>query len=170
MVWCHQATGHDLSQCRSRSMSPYGVTCLQYININMIKQDKSVCNLFSCMIYQFAKFTNIIYIYSIYSGFCNYISGVSYTIPITQSVNNILQHWLRAGQIDWACRTVEHIYRCNVSTQIWHVDQNIRYLKWMPLAQPKNRTCRMVDIMELHYQNRKCQDYVYEKWEYWSTM
>ena len=26
MVWCRQATNHYLSQCLSRSLSPYGVT------------------------------------------------------------------------------------------------------------------------------------------------
>ena len=31
MVWCHQATGHYLSQCWPRSLSPYGVTRPQWV-------------------------------------------------------------------------------------------------------------------------------------------
>ena len=33
MAWCHQATSHNLSQCWPRSMSPYGVTRPQWVNI-----------------------------------------------------------------------------------------------------------------------------------------
>ena len=32
MAWCHQATSHYLSQCWSRSLSPYGVTRPQWVN------------------------------------------------------------------------------------------------------------------------------------------
>ena len=32
MAWCHQATSHYLSQCRPRSLSPYGVTRPQWVN------------------------------------------------------------------------------------------------------------------------------------------
>ena len=32
MAWCRQATSHYLSQCWSRSMSPYGVTRPQWVN------------------------------------------------------------------------------------------------------------------------------------------
>ena len=32
MVWCRQATSHYLSQCWPRSMSPHGVTRLQWVN------------------------------------------------------------------------------------------------------------------------------------------
>ena len=31
MAWCRQATSHYLSQCRPRSLSPYGVTRLQLV-------------------------------------------------------------------------------------------------------------------------------------------
>ena len=33
MAWCHQATSHYLSQCWLRSMSPYGITRPQWVNI-----------------------------------------------------------------------------------------------------------------------------------------
>ena len=33
MAWCRQATSHYLSQCWPRSMSPYGVTRPQWVNI-----------------------------------------------------------------------------------------------------------------------------------------
>ena len=32
MAWCRQATSHYLSQCWPRSLSPYGVTRLQWVN------------------------------------------------------------------------------------------------------------------------------------------
>ena len=32
MAWCHQATSHYLSQCWPRSLLPYGVTRLQWVN------------------------------------------------------------------------------------------------------------------------------------------
>ena len=32
MAWCPQATSHYLNQCWPRSMSPYGVTRLQWVN------------------------------------------------------------------------------------------------------------------------------------------
>ena len=32
MAWCHQAASHYLSQCWSRSLSPYGVTKPQWVN------------------------------------------------------------------------------------------------------------------------------------------
>ena len=34
MAWCCQATSHYLSQCWSRSMSPYGVNRLECVNTN----------------------------------------------------------------------------------------------------------------------------------------
>ena len=36
MAWCRQAASHYLSQCWPRSMSPYGVTRSQWVNVNMI--------------------------------------------------------------------------------------------------------------------------------------
>ena len=33
MAWCRQATSHYLSQCWPRSLSPYGVTRLQWVKI-----------------------------------------------------------------------------------------------------------------------------------------
>ena len=33
MAWCRQATSHYLSQCWPRSMSPYGVTRPQWVNL-----------------------------------------------------------------------------------------------------------------------------------------
>ena len=32
MVWCHQTTSHYLSQCWPRSISPYGIIRLQWVN------------------------------------------------------------------------------------------------------------------------------------------
>ena len=32
MVWCHQATSHNLSQCRPRFMSSYSITKPQWVN------------------------------------------------------------------------------------------------------------------------------------------
>ena len=37
MAWCHQATSHYLSQCWSRSLSPYGVTRSQSETIRILK-------------------------------------------------------------------------------------------------------------------------------------
>ena len=36
MVWCRQATNHYLSQCWPRSVSPYGITRPQWVNITTI--------------------------------------------------------------------------------------------------------------------------------------
>ena len=33
MAWCHQSTSHYLSQCWPRSLSPYGVTRPQWVNL-----------------------------------------------------------------------------------------------------------------------------------------
>ena len=33
MAWCRQATSHNLSQCWPRSLSPYGVTRPQWVNV-----------------------------------------------------------------------------------------------------------------------------------------
>ena len=33
MAWCRQATSHYLSQCWSRSMSPYGITRPQWVKV-----------------------------------------------------------------------------------------------------------------------------------------
>ena len=33
MAWCHQATSHYLNQCWPRSMSPYGITRPQWVNV-----------------------------------------------------------------------------------------------------------------------------------------
>ena len=35
MAWCRQATSHYLSQCCPRSLSPYGVTRPQWVNLTM---------------------------------------------------------------------------------------------------------------------------------------
>ena len=35
MAWCRQATSHYLSQCWPRSMSPYGVTWLQWVKLKL---------------------------------------------------------------------------------------------------------------------------------------
>ena len=40
MAWCRQATGHYLSQCWPRSMSPYGVTRPQWVQWNLDNQTK----------------------------------------------------------------------------------------------------------------------------------
>ena len=37
MAWCRQATSHYLSQCWPRSLSPYGVTRLQWVNLAIFK-------------------------------------------------------------------------------------------------------------------------------------
>ena len=42
MAWCHQATSYYLSQCWPRSLSPYGVTRPESVNVN-----KSLPSLFS---------------------------------------------------------------------------------------------------------------------------
>ena len=34
MAWCRQARSHYLSQCWPRSMSPYGITRLQWVNVH----------------------------------------------------------------------------------------------------------------------------------------
>ena len=36
MAWCRQATSHYLSQCQSRSMSPYGITKPKSVKWNII--------------------------------------------------------------------------------------------------------------------------------------
>ena len=33
MAWCHQATSHYLCQCWPSSMSPYGITRAQWVNV-----------------------------------------------------------------------------------------------------------------------------------------
>ena len=38
MAWCHQTTSHYLSQCWSRSMSPFGVTKPQWVNDSFSSQ------------------------------------------------------------------------------------------------------------------------------------
>ena len=35
MAWCRQATSHYLSQCWPRSVSPYGVTRPQWVNVRL---------------------------------------------------------------------------------------------------------------------------------------
>ena len=40
MAWCHQATSHYLSQCWPRSLSPYGITWPQWVNLNLQLSDK----------------------------------------------------------------------------------------------------------------------------------
>ena len=42
MAWCRQATSHYLSQCWSRSMSPYGITRPQWVKILSIVIGKMV--------------------------------------------------------------------------------------------------------------------------------
>ena len=36
MAWCPQATSHYLSQCWPSSMSPYGITRPEWVNINIL--------------------------------------------------------------------------------------------------------------------------------------
>ena len=36
MAWCRQATSHYLSQCWPSSMSPYGVTRLQWVKLSIL--------------------------------------------------------------------------------------------------------------------------------------
>ena len=36
MAWCHHATSHYLSQCWPRSLSPYGVTRPQWVNVSWL--------------------------------------------------------------------------------------------------------------------------------------
>ena len=45
MAWCRQATSHYLSQCRRRSMLPYGVTRPQWVNawLKLIKSSGLAC-------------------------------------------------------------------------------------------------------------------------------
>ena len=35
MAWCHQTTSHNLSQCWLSSLSPYGVTRPQWVNVEL---------------------------------------------------------------------------------------------------------------------------------------
>ena len=39
MAWCRQATSHYLSQCWPRSLSPYGVTRPQWVNVSLAIND-----------------------------------------------------------------------------------------------------------------------------------
>ena len=43
MAWCRQATIHYLSQCWPRSMSPYGVTRPQWVNISTSTLSSPTC-------------------------------------------------------------------------------------------------------------------------------
>ena len=55
MAWCHQATSHYLNQCWSRSMSPYGVTRLQWVRAwtsNDIPKEIMECNYWSMSKFQ----------------------------------------------------------------------------------------------------------------------
>ena len=38
MAWCRQAASHYLSQCCPRSLSPYGITRPQWVNVDTIMQ------------------------------------------------------------------------------------------------------------------------------------
>ena len=57
MVWCHQATSHYLNQCWPRSMSPYGITRPQWVNVvrkerlRQRKQDKAAASRYRSMSY-----------------------------------------------------------------------------------------------------------------------
>ena len=42
MAWCRQAASHYLSQCCPRSLSPYGVTRPQWVNITYHRSEKGV--------------------------------------------------------------------------------------------------------------------------------
>ena len=42
MAWCHQAPSHYLSQCGARSLSPYGVTRPQWVNIWVLEWNGSL--------------------------------------------------------------------------------------------------------------------------------
>ena len=54
MTWCRQATSHYLSQCWPSSLSPYGITRLQWVN-GVICHSPS-CSLFSNLYLQFSWF------------------------------------------------------------------------------------------------------------------
>ena len=43
MAWCRQATSHYLSQCWYRSMSPYGITRPQWVNMSTTVS-QIICN------------------------------------------------------------------------------------------------------------------------------
>ena len=57
MVWCHQATSHYLNQCWPRSMSPYGITRPQWVNVvrkerlRQRKQDQAAASRYRSMSY-----------------------------------------------------------------------------------------------------------------------
>ena len=39
ITWCLQRTSHYLSQCWPRSMSPYGITVPQWVNIRVVQEN-----------------------------------------------------------------------------------------------------------------------------------
>ena len=45
MAWCHQATSHNLSQCWPSSVSPYGITRPQWVNLYEKHQPNSINSL-----------------------------------------------------------------------------------------------------------------------------
>ena len=62
MAWCHQVTSHYLSQCWTRSMSPYGITRPQWVNrcINCcICCETGFCATFQVMVGQSTHITTV---------------------------------------------------------------------------------------------------------------
>ena len=45
MAWCRQAASHYLSQCWPRSLSPYGVTRPQWVNISILYMSFRIADL-----------------------------------------------------------------------------------------------------------------------------
>ena len=58
MAWCRQATSHYLSQCWPRSVSPYGVTRAQWVNLVNVRQN--TCNRLSIGIDVFLRVEHLI--------------------------------------------------------------------------------------------------------------
>ena len=49
MAWCRQATSHYLSQCWPSSMSPYGVTRPQWVNLSWKCESVFIWDPFQCL-------------------------------------------------------------------------------------------------------------------------
>ena len=52
MAWCRQATSHYSSQCWPRSLSPYGVTRPQWVNVEYTPNHFHLCTASPCKYFQ----------------------------------------------------------------------------------------------------------------------
>ena len=55
MAWCCQAASHYLSQCWPRSVSLFGITRAQWVNINTLRLEENGChfadNIYKCIVF-----------------------------------------------------------------------------------------------------------------------